>query len=92
MEDALSQGHKDKPEPTLFVPAAELYAHIPKKHFYEQLDEVLDLSFVYDLTRPLYAEKMVRQSLDPVIFFKCMLVGFFENIIYDTELGCSYEE
>jgi len=70
----------------LFVPAVELYAHIPKKHFYEQLDEVLDLSFVYDLTRPLYAEKMGRPSLDPVIFFKCMLVGFFENIIYDTEL------
>ena len=88
----MSQGHKDKPEPMLFVPAAELYAHIPKKHFYEQLDEVLDLSFVYDLTRPLYAERMGRPSLDPVIFFKCMLVGFFENIIYDTELGCSYEE
>ena len=83
---ALSQGRKDKPEPTLFVPAAELYAHIPKKHFYEQLDEVLDLSFVYDLTKPLYAERMGRPSLDPVIFFRCMLVGFFENIIYDTEL------
>jgi transposase len=82
----LSQGRKDKPEPALFVPAAELYAHIPKKHFYEQLDEVLELSFVYDLTKPLYAERMGRPSLDPVIFFRCMLVGFFENIIYDTEL------
>jgi transposase len=82
----LSQGRKDKPEPMLFVPAADLYAHIPKKHFYEQLGEVVDLSFVYELTRPLYAEKMGRPSLDPVIFFRCMLVGFFENIIYDTEL------
>lgn len=42
--------------------------------------------FVYELTRPLYAEKMGRPSLDQVIFFKCMLVGFFENVIYDTEL------
>jgi len=82
----LSQGRKAKPEPTLFVPAGELYAHIPKKHFYEQLGSVLDLSFVYDLTKPLYAQKMGRPSLDPVIFFKCMLVGFFENIVYDTEL------
>jgi hypothetical protein len=56
--DALSQGRKDKPEPTLFVPASQLYAHIPRKHFYEQLDEVLDLSFVYDLTKPLCAERM----------------------------------
>lgn len=82
----MSQGKKSKPEPTLFIPTSELYAHIPKKHFYEQLGSLLDLSFVYDLTRPLYAQKMGRPSLDPVIFFKCMLVGFFENIVYDTEL------
>lgn len=82
----MSQGRKSKPEPTLFVPTSELYAHIPKKHFYEQLGSLLDLSFVRDLTRPLYAKKMGRPSLDPVIFFKCMLVGFFENIVYDTEL------
>jgi hypothetical protein len=24
--------------------------------------------------------------LDPVVFFKCMLLGFFENVVYDTEL------
>src|SRR5207302_1941158 len=24
--------------------------------------------------------------LDPEVFFKCMLVGFFENVAYDTEL------
>jgi transposase len=84
--DALSQGRKEKPVPTLFVPACELYAHIPKRHFYEQLSGLLDLSFVYKLTKPLYAEKMGRPSLDPVIFFKCMAIGFFENIIYDTEL------
>lgn len=82
----MSQGRKEKAEPALFVPACELYAHIPKSHFYEQLDGLLDLSFVYELTRPLYAEKMGRPSLDPVIFFKCMVIGFFENIIYDTEL------
>lgn len=82
----MSQGKKQKPEPTLFVLTGEVYDHIPKAHFYEQLDRLLDLSFVYELTRPLYARKMGRPSLDPVVFFKCMLVGFFENIVYDTEL------
>jgi transposase len=82
----LSQGRKEKSEPMLFVPSCELYAHIPKRHFYERLDSVLDLSFVYELTRPLYAEKLGRPSLDPAIFFKCMLIGFFENILYDREL------
>jgi transposase len=82
----MSQGHKQPPEPTLFIGATDLYRHIPKGHFYERLAEVLDLSFVYELTRPLYAPKLGRPSLDPVVFFKCMLAGFFENVVYDTEL------
>jgi len=82
----LSQGKKARPEPTLWIPTVEVYAHIPREHFYEQLDRLLDLDFVYDLTKPLYAKGIGRPSLDPVIFFKCMLIGFFENIIYDTHL------
>jgi transposase len=82
----LSQGKKERPELTLFIPTSEVYGHIPKTHFYEQLDGVLDLSFVYDMTKPLYAEKIGRPSLDPVVFFKCMLIGFFENVVYDQEL------
>ena len=82
----MSQGHKQPPEPTLFIEATDLYRHIPQGHFYERLAQVLDLSFVYELTRPLYAPKLGRPSLDPVVFFKCMLAGFFENVVYDTEL------
>lgn len=82
----MSQGRKEEGSPTLFVLTNEIYDHIPKTHFYEQLGRALDLSFVYDLTKPLYAHKMGRPSLDPAVFFKCMLAGFFENIVYDTEL------
>jgi transposase len=82
----MSQGYKQQPEPALFVGATELYRHIPKGHFYERLAKLLELRFVYELTRPLYADKIGRPSLDPVVFFKCMLAGFFENIVYDTEL------
>lgn len=82
----MSQGKKEDGSPTLFVLTGEVYRHIPKTHFYEELRRTLDLSFVYDLTKPLYAQKMGRPSLDPTVFFKCMLIGFFENIVYDTEL------
>lgn len=84
--DALSQGKKSRPEPTLWIPTTEIYAHIPRQHFYEQLGNVLDLEFIYELTKPLYADGVGRPSLDPVVFFKCMLIGFFENIVYDTHL------
>lgn len=82
----MSQGKKNKPEPSLLILPNEIYRHIPKTHFYRQLDEVLDMSFVYELTKNLYAKTMGRPSLDPVVFFKCMMIGFFENIVEDTVL------
>jgi transposase len=72
--------------PALFIESSRIYEHIPKKHFYEVLGRLLDLRFIYELTEPLYADGIGRPSLDPVVFIKCMLVAFFENIIYDTEL------
>src|SRR5690349_7578284 len=82
--DAMSQGHKQAPEPALFIEAIDLYRHIPQGHFYERLAQVLDLTFIYRLTAPLYSARLGRPSLDPEVFFQCMLVGFFENIIADT--------
>lgn len=82
----MSQGRREEPDPTLFVPLRDVYRHIPRTSFYEELDRLGNWHFVYELTKPLYAQKMGRPSLDPVVFFKCMLIGFFENIVYDTEL------
>lgn len=82
----MSQGKKHIAAPSLFIPSGDPYAHIPKRHFYERLEALLDLSFVRELTASLYAEKMGRPSLDPVVFFKCMLVAFFENIVADLAL------
>lgn len=81
----MSQGRKDPPEPQLFLSAQDVYAHLPRDPFYARLNEWLDLEFVRDLTFPLY-KSGGRPSLDPVVFFKCMFIGFFENIIYDTQL------
>ena len=51
----------------------------PPDHFYRHLEAKLDLSFVRDWTRELYAERG-RPSIDPVVFFKLQLVMFFEGI------------
>jgi transposase len=82
----MSQGQKHRPAPSLFIPSGDPYAHIPKRHFYAQLDALIDLSFVRELTAPLYAEKLGRSSLDPEVFFKSMLVAYFENIVADRAL------
>jgi transposase len=41
--------------------------------------------FLYKLVEPYYG-KEGQKSIDPVVFFKLMLVSYLENIIYDRKL------
>jgi transposase len=58
---------------------------VPKDNFYRRLEATLDLSFVRDLVRPLYA-RGGRPSVDPVVFFGLQLVMFFEDIRSERQL------
>jgi transposase len=58
---------------------------VPKENFYRRLQSTLDLSFVRELVRPLYASAG-RPSVDPVVFFKLQLVMFFENLRSERQL------
>jgi transposase len=58
---------------------------IPHDHFYRHLEATLDLCFVREWVRDLYAERG-RPSLDPVVFFKLQLVMFFEGIRSERQL------
>jgi transposase len=58
---------------------------VPRDNFYRRLEAELDLSFVRDLVRPLYASGG-RPSVDPVVFFKLQLVMFFEDLSSERQL------
>jgi len=58
---------------------------VPKNNFYRRLEEGIDLSFVRELVRPLYAGGG-RRSIDPVVFFKLQLVMFFEDLRSERQL------
>jgi transposase len=58
---------------------------VPIDSFYRRLEAALDLSFVRDLVRSLYAGGG-RPSVDPVVFFKLQLVLFFEGLRSEREL------
>ena len=47
----------------------QLSDRVPKNNFYRRLHEVLDLDFLYKLTRPFYGESG-QESIDPIVFFK----------------------
>ena len=58
---------------------------VPKDNFYRHLSSFLDLRFIYQQCKEFYGTTG-RPSLDPVVFFKMTLYGYFENITSDREL------
>jgi transposase len=65
--------------------AVSLEELVPADNFYRHLETKLDLSFVRDWARELYADRG-RPSIDPVVFFKLQLLMFFEGIRSERHL------
>jgi len=59
--------------------------HVPKENFYRRLKEVLDLDFLYPLTKDYYGQSG-QKSIDPVVFFKLCLTGYLEGLTSDRHL------
>jgi len=56
----------------------QLSDRVPTDNMYRKLKEVLDLRFLYAATAKYYG-KDGQKSIDPVVFFKLLLVGYLEN-------------
>ena len=62
-----------------------LTERVPPHNLYRRLAELVDWTFLYDETRALYSHTG-QPSLDPVVFFKLVLVGRLENLVSDRRL------
>jgi transposase len=58
---------------------------VPADNMYRMLNNTLDLQFLYPATRHYYG-KEGQESIDPVVFFKILLVGYLNNISSDRTL------
>lgn len=58
---------------------------VPEDNFYRTVNENLSLGFLYKITAPYYG-KCGQESIDPVVFFKILMVGYFNNINSDRAL------
>jgi transposase len=58
---------------------------VPRDNIYRQIDDVLDLHFLYQKTARFYGTEG-QESIDPVVFFKILLVGYLNNINSDRAL------
>ena len=77
------QGRKDF-TPKLFYELS-LDRLVPADNLYRKINQELDLHFLYQSTRKYYGTEG-QQSIDPVVFFKILLVGYLNNINSDRAL------
>lgn len=77
------QGKKHFTE-KLFI-SFQLSDRVPEDNFYRRLRDVLELHWLYKETEMYYGTEG-QQSIDPVVFFKLMLVGYLENLGSDRRI------
>ena len=88
---AMGRRRKRVRQEQLWTPTAEL--PISAGHpFYERVNRLLDEKnfdeYVENLCAPFYAAKMGRPGLAPGIYFRLLMVGYFEGI--DSERGIAW--
>jgi transposase len=77
------QGKKQYSE-KLFT-SFQLSAHVPEDNFYRRLREAVDFHWLYEVTKKYYGREG-QQSIDPVVFFKLLLIGYLENLNSDRKI------
>src|SRR5258706_4009297 len=88
----MAMGHREGERQTpLFVPHTEI-DEAPGHAFYDRLSALLTEhgfdGFVEERCRPFYAERMGRPSIPPGIYFRMLMVGYFDGI--DSERGIAW--
>ena len=75
----------------LWVPTTEL-PRSPGHAFYDKLNHLLDEAgfdrHVEDLCQPHYADSVGRESIPPGVYFRMLLVGYFEAL--DSQRGIAW--
>lgn len=88
----MSMGRRKQERQSEFWVLAQSLPRSPGHPFYEQLNQVLSAAgfdrFCEEICRQFYAEKMGRPSIPPGVYFRMLMVGYFEKI--DSERGIAW--
>lgn len=66
-----------------FVSLEEL---VPQDHLLRKIDKYIDFNFILKKVKPYYCEDNGRPSLDPLVLFKMMFIGYFFGIRSERQL------
>ena len=84
-------GRENEPQAEFWVATRDL-PRSPGHPFYQQLNRLLDAAgfdrFCEEACRKFYAERMGRPSIPPGVYFRMLLIGYFEKI--ESEKGIAW--
>jgi transposase len=63
----------------------QLSDKVPEDNFYRKLKSLPDLGWLYKATQKYYGREG-QDSIDPVVFFKLILIGYLENLGSDRRI------
>ena len=88
----MAMGKRDRDDQSSFWIATSELPKTAAHPFYERTNQILDSNrfdgFVEGLCQRFYARKIGRPSLPPAIYFRLLLIGYFEGI--DSERGIAW--
>ena len=59
---------------------------VPADHLLRQIDKAIDFSFIYEKVDHLYCRNNGRPSVDPVVLFKMLMLGYLFGIRSERQL------
>lgn len=59
---------------------------VPQDHLLRKIDQYIDFSFITEKVRPYYCENNGRPSIDPVVLFKMMFIGYLFGVRSERRL------
>lgn len=76
---------KQPQQETCFIPGS-LSDYIPEEHILKRVNALLDLRWLEEEVRGLYAEANGRPCIEPERALRLMLAGFFHGVVQDRKL------
>ncbi|MGH9362893.1 MAG: transposase, partial [Thermoanaerobaculia bacterium] len=80
----MAMGKRERQRQQRLWVESERLAKGPSHPFYSRLNQILNQrgfdDFAEAACKPFYAERMGRPSLPPGVYFRLLLIGYFEGI------------
>ena len=87
----MAMGRRKQRRQSEFWVATQNLPRSPGHPFYEQLNQILDAAgfdrFCEETCRPFYAEKMGRPSIPPGVYFRMLMIGYFEKLDSERQIA-----